>query len=265
MASNEKDYRHSLSVPLFSYTLKKNRGVYSLNIPKLMFLLAFLELLMVLSNLVLACSTNFSCRQFLPTLLYLGCFRGHDRLFIASCTYYGLVLPLLFLGAYSHFKVVDSDSRRLTMLVIGLIVSAMLPLIALTDEVNGVHILPLEPLNAFFSTVFVILSVVWTVLGFGSVQKMTPSLNIHERAWYFRLKVMLMAMCGLTVLAVVEWYYSYTIYSSAFLNENIEAVCEWLIVCLAIILPAVFTQFFRSYSLTFSVKVSQKNEFELKP
>lgn len=265
MASNEKEHRHSLGVPLFSYSLKGGRATYTLNIPKLMFILAFLELVMVLGNLTLACSTNFSCKQFLPTLGYLGCFRGHDRLFIVSCTYYGLVLPLLFVGAYCHFRVVDSDSRRFAMLVIGLTISGLLPLIALTDEVNGVHILPLEPLNSFFSAVFAILCVIWIFLGYGSVKKLLPSLNIHEHAWLFRLKVMLFMVLGLTVLAAVEWHYAYTVYSNDLLNENIEAVCEWLIVCIVIFIPAVFSQFFRNYSLNFSVKVQEKSEIELRP
>jgi hypothetical protein len=265
MVSNEKEHRHSLSVPLFSYSLKGGRASYSVNIPKLMFLLALLELVMVLGNLILACSTNFSCQHFLPTLPYLGCFRGHDRLFIVSCTYYGLVLPLLFIGAFCHFRVVDSSSRRTAMLMIGLTICGLLPLVALTDEVNGVHFLPLEPLNSLFSALFVILSVIWTVLGYGSVVKLMPSLNIHEHAWLFRLKVMLVSVLGLTVLAVVEWQYAYTVYSNSYLNENIEAVCEWVVVCISIFLPAVFAQFFRNYSLNFSVRVQEKVQFELKP
>lgn len=265
MVSNEKEHRYSLGVPLFNYSLKGGRATYALNIPKLMFLLAILELAMVLGNLALACSTNFSCRQFLPTLGYLGCFRGHDRLFIVSCTYYGLVLPLLFVGAYCHFRVIDSDSRRYAMLVMGLTICGLLPLIALTDEVNGVHILPLESMNSFFSSIFVILSVIWLFLGYGSVVKLLPSLNANERAWLFRLKLLLFLIGGLVVLAAVEWHYSYTVYSNNFLNENIEATCEWLIVCIAIFIPAVFAQFFRNYTLNFSVKVQEKSEIELKP
>jgi hypothetical protein len=263
MASNEKEHRHSLGTPLLSYSLKGGRSIYALNIPKLMFILAFLELCMVLGNLALACSTNFTCTQFLPTLAYLGCFRGHDRLFIVSCTYYGLVLPLLFLGAHCHFRSVDSDARRLAMLVMGLSICALLPLIALTDEVNGVHILPLESLNSFFCVSFVLLCIIWLALGFSSIRKLTPSLNIHERSWFFRLKVILFTISVLTVTAVVQWHYSYTVYSNAFLNENIEAVCEWLVVSLGIFIPAVFAQFFRNYSLSFSVRSQDRAEFEL--
>jgi hypothetical protein len=47
------------------------------------------------------------------------------------------------------------------------------------------------------------------------------------------------------------------------LNEHIDAVCEWVVVCISIFHPAVFTQFIPNYSLSFSVRVQEKMQFEL--
>jgi hypothetical protein len=263
MEENAKEHRHSFYQPFFAYTSKRGRATYTLNIPKLMFVLCLLMLVLVYLNITLACLTNFNCATFLPTLAYLGCFRGHDRLFIVSCTYFALVLSLLYLGAYCHFRHIASDTQRYAMLILGLSSCAILPIMALVDEVNSAHVIPLEPIFSFLSVTFVLVNIAWATLAFLSIRKMQSSLNIHERRWYRVLQVIVTLTVSLAILDIIEWNYAYSIYTNFLLNENAEAVCEWALVTLGIISPAIFSQFYRGYVLTFSVKVSTKEELEL--
>lgn len=73
-----------------------------------------------LGNIILACATNFYCTIFIPTLPYLGCFRGHDRIFIVTCTFYSLVLPILYFGGYLHFRAIVNGIEKNAMLVCGI-------------------------------------------------------------------------------------------------------------------------------------------------
>lgn len=95
-----------------------------------------------LGNIGIACATNFYCTIFLPTFSYLGCFRGHDRVFIVTCTYFALVLPITYIGGHLHFRSVASNIKRGVMAIFGIISCVSLPVLALVNEVNGVHLLP---------------------------------------------------------------------------------------------------------------------------
>ena len=223
-----------------------------------MFFLTSLMLIAVFSNIILACATNFTCSVFLPTLTYLGCFRGHDRLFIAAATYYGTVLPLVFIGGYSNFKPVMSETQRNVMLKLGLVLSAVLPLIAITDEVNGVHIIPLEPVNNALSIFFIMGSFTWVYFGFRSIQKMSESFNENEKFWYKVLRGIVIVLIGMVIVTIIEWKFCYSQYSGEWVNEHIESICEWIIMIIFIVLPTVFCQFYRGFSLSFTVESSNK-------
>lgn len=253
MEGNDKEFRQSFSLPIFIYRQKEGKSILSVNIPKIMFIFSILMLLMVYANLFLACSTNFTCSVFLPTLTYIGCFRGHDRIFIVSCTFYSLILTFLYSGAYYHFASSLSDIQKMFLRYSGLISCVILPFIGLTDEVNGVHMIPLEPIYSFLSASFLILNVLWSGLVFFLIYNSRSSLNLQENRWFCILSFMLSSFAIMFMVTLIEWNWAYSTYSNSLLNENVEAMCEWALVTIAILLPPVFCQFFRGFFLTFAV------------
>ncbi|CAG9327957.1 unnamed protein product [Blepharisma stoltei] len=262
MEGNDKEFRHSFSLPVFSYREKEGRSIYSINVPKLMFWFSGLMIGMVYGNLILACATNFSCFTFLPTLGYLGCFRGHDRVFIVSCTYFALVLILMYTGAYYHFGSSLPRWKRHLLLYLGVISCSILPIISLVDEVNSVHILPLEFIYVFLSTCFIISNLAWSSLVYSLLLLSKSTFNAQERHWFFILSVFLGVFVFISIINIVEWNWAYSIPSNLLINENAEAICEWILVSISIMVPPIFCQFFRGFLLTFTVNSGKSKENE---
>lgn len=253
MEDNDKQLKNPSSRSLFSSQTKDGKVSFSVNIPKLMFFLSGMMLILVYTNITLACLTNFNCRIFIPSFIYLGCFRGHDRLFIVACTYYALVLPLLYVGAYFHFRSVATETFKLGFKAFGFISAVSLPVIGLTDEVNAVHSIPWEPINKFFCMIFLISNVAWSLLAYLSLRKMSPTLNSSEKKWYYALNAMMGLLAFLGVFYLLQWKYAYSVSAGLLFNENIQALCEWAILTLGILAPTVFSQFFRGFILSFNV------------
>ena len=227
--------------------------MYLLNVPKLIIYLCVLMLIATLANIILACATNFSCGQFLPTLNYLGCFRGHDRVYIVTCTYFACVLAIFFIGAYLRFKTLASKEMNIIITGLSCLITLILPLVALTDEVNGVHYLPLETIQVFLANLFTILSIMWTVLSYRVISRHSNALNSDETAWLLRLRVMIIYMSVMIVVLLIERQFCYSEYANAFLNEQAESVVEWILVCNGILMPIFFAQFFRRFNISFSI------------
>jgi hypothetical protein len=119
MEDNDKAMRSPGSRPLLRYTQKEGRNMYQLNIPKFMIWLCLLMCVLTATNLIFACTTNFTCRQFLPTLNYLGCFRGHDRMYIDACTFFAGVLVVFHISAYLRFRQISSGEVSTVLALLG--------------------------------------------------------------------------------------------------------------------------------------------------
>jgi hypothetical protein len=61
MEDNDKVKRSMTSNPILRYNSKDGRNMYMLNIPKLLIWLCAFMLAITAANIILACSTNFSC------------------------------------------------------------------------------------------------------------------------------------------------------------------------------------------------------------
>lgn len=227
--------------------------MYLLNVPKLIIYLCILMLIGTLTNITLACATNFSCGQFLPTLNYLGCFRGHDRVYIVTCTYFACVLAIFFVGAYLRFKTLASKEMNIIISGLSFLITVILPLVAVTDEVNGVHYLPLETIQVFLANLFTILSIIWAILAYRVISKSSNALNSDETTWLLRLRVLMIYMTIMFVVLLIERQFCYSAYANSFINETVESVVEWVLVCGGIITPIFFAQFFRRYYISFSI------------
>jgi hypothetical protein len=77
---------------IFTKIEKRNKTSYVINGHNILFLLATISLVILFANVVYLCSAMFSCRKFIPTISYTGCFLGLDRHMELALT---ILLPVL--------------------------------------------------------------------------------------------------------------------------------------------------------------------------
>ena len=232
---------------------KRDMSDLSVTLSTYKILLGFsmIMLLLIIGNLVLACGTNFNCTVFLPSPGYLGCFRGHDRLFISGCTLYGWTLPLFYASAYIQFMPRFSLLEKNLFLVLSFTSASSLPILALSDEVIGVHLLPVTTIYSFSSSCFLISTLLLTCMLYKQIHNIRDSLKDTEKKWLLVLRMILVLIIGLGICAVIAWKYSYSSLSEKLFNQNMQSMCEWGITFLSIILPPAFARFFRNSNLSF--------------
>ena len=82
---------------------------------------------------------------------------------------------------------------------LGFTLSAILPLIALTDDANGVHQVPIIHINEFLIKSFILGCFVWLFFACRSVWKLSVSFDDREKFWFVVLKVMI----GILIIGIV--------------------------------------------------------------
>jgi len=234
----------------------------TLSLSRLVLYFAVVMLLLTYTNLFLACYTSFNCSRFLPTLDYLGCFRGHDRVYIVSLTFYAVSLGICAVGCHRRQKGALSDDIRLVSTISGLLAAVCLPVIAFSDEVNAIHWLPFTSIHWASLALFWPTAVLWASCSYLSLCRLEAAFTQWEAGWMKVLRVLVRLAVFTALLALIEWHFAYTVYADALLNEIGEACCEWVLVGLAILYPALLCQFNRGYVLRFSLETEVK-EVEL--
>ena len=199
----------------------------------------------MLGNLVLACSTQFQCVKYLPTPGYLGCFRGHDRVFIMSCTYYALILPLVFTGVYSQTRTSATPLDQWLLLGTAIGITCLLPLTALMNEVTSEHFLPFEAIYEWTSRCIVLFAFLWLLTAYKCLSRDQSIFTAREKAWYSWLRMVIFLLFALLFLAILTNYLS-------ILSPLSESMCEWVLCFLSIWAPAVLAQLVRGLHLSFS-------------
>jgi len=249
----EEKYKLSFSPKLFSSETRRGKLILKVNFQRLIPWLSLVMLALVYANIGLACSTNFMCSNYLPSLLYLGNFRGHDRLFIVACTYYSLVLALLYLGTHLSFSGVLPRFVRLFSGALGGISCISLPLLALADEVNGVYPFPIVSVRDFLCLVFLWANFLWLLIAYFSLYKMAEAYNSQEAKWFGFFKV-LFTLCVC---------FGIFLYSQGSLDESLDtnsrSFVEWGLLTAGVAFPAVIAQLCRGYVLSFSVNIGPIN------
>ena len=136
---------------------------------------------LMLTNIIFACATNFNCLIFFPSPGYLGCFRGHDRLFIAACTLYGFILAIFYIAVYLQFRSRLSEFKRNALVTLSIISSISLPILGLTDEVLGNHIIPIQEIYTLSIFTFVLSSAINTIIIYKEIKNSYVSLKENEK------------------------------------------------------------------------------------
>ena len=210
-----------------------------------------MELLLV-ANIIWSCSSTFDCRSFWPTISYIACFRGHDRLFNFSTGYFMVILLLFFCLASVQFSDSCSVWKNRLMLLLGIGISFLLPSASILDEANSSHIVPLEKVHLILMVIMISAGILWIYFS----MKIMNALKLpkREEEWRDFLVRYLVFGHAMTAFTIVEWVYAYTTYKNWWMNENVEALCEWTVVTMCVFGPFVYSLTFPSCSLAIASK-----------
>lgn len=235
-----------------------------LSIYAVLVILTVLSLLLLFANLTIACMTNFTCSRFIPSPGYLGCFRGHDRVFISACTLLSFTLSIFYTCTFINFSTRFSELKKNTFIILSFLSSLSLPILSLSDEVIAVHYLPLDIIYRLASSTFVISSLILLVLILQELEVHSVSLTQSEKKWYFILKLQSILLFSLLVFDLLQWKYANSDFKGPIFNDNMQSKVEWVILFLALILPAFISKFFRESTMTIELKINQSlQEIEL--
>jgi len=224
------------------------RVSYSIRLDRLWWYLAALIILMLFGNVLVACTSSFSCARFLPTISYVGCFRNHDRWFVLTLTLIASVLPIFYLSVHLRVKFTLSNKENLVMYFCTAASSVSLIIIGLVDELNGIHLHPMEYVHIAFSLTFVVVNFVWQNIVLAALERFVHEFD--KKVWVKRANLLNKLLAIMTIITMLQWHFAYTIYSNFLVNENTEAISEWILVILASLVPGTFANACSDLTLT---------------
>ncbi|CAG9314158.1 unnamed protein product [Blepharisma stoltei] len=210
-------------------------------------------------NVFMACTFSISCLKFLPTFSYLGCYRDHDRWLNFSLAFYGGVLPLIVVSLSVKLAEYVKKCSLIIMILAGFMGCTTLILIGLIDEVNGLYILPLDRMHPWLTLFLYGCFNLFLYIALTGLENVP--LEYSEKEWLgrcnnlYRLANIMFAVTG------TEWFLAYSIYSNFFINEVVEALCEWFVVTLAVFFPFALSNVTNT-QITVECKPTKQIEYE---
>lgn len=220
-------------------------------------LMCTLAFLLLFGNVLSACTTTISCRNYIPTVSFLGAFRNHDRMFVFVCTFYSIVIQVISLAVHSILHTSMSWNQRQILLFFGVCVSASLVGLSVVDEVNGLHFIRLDNFHIAFSLTLLIVSLIWGYSIYDSFAAST--LNQSQEYWLTQLKRLLIFEFALGLVTMLEWHFAYTVYWNVLVNETVEALCEWTLIGVGLFAPVVVASILPDLKFTLSLSTPMKD------
>lgn len=213
--------------------------------PSLLFLSAAItvETLLVLT-LLHSCQTTFDCRTFWPTVSYMAAYRGHDRMVCFALTLSAMVLPVFFLCAYARYRAVLSPFTSSLMLLLGVLISALVPAVGVIDEANSSNVAPLELIHYWLVVGLISLGGLWTVCCVVAMERLQK--RGGDATWTY-----LSATGVMLLVTTAEWVFAGSVYANAWVNESVQAVCEWTTVSLVLFAPYTLSLSFPALEVSF--------------
>ena len=184
-----------------------------------------MELLLIF-NIIWSCSSTFPCSDFLPTISYLACFRGHDRLFAFTMTFWSGTLAIFFILSYSHYQSSNRFSSNL-LILLSLVICLVQPGIAILDEANTSYFLKIEKIHSGFMIGLFLASMFWIYLT-SILKPMRSSLNKY-------IHILILCACW----SFLQWFYEET--HNFWFNYKLQAISEWVTVTLAVFTPYMYS------------------------
>ncbi|OMJ80402.1 hypothetical protein SteCoe_19356 [Stentor coeruleus] len=228
-----------------SLTLKvpksKAKNILSFLLPTSQFFFisgCIMELLLAI-NIIWSCSSTFTCSEFLPTISYLTCYRGHDRLFCVTMVYWCFILLLFSIISYLNLKT-DSYYTNVFMLLIGIVIALINPALAVLDEANTSYYVKTEKVHAGLMIGLILASLVWLYIT-----------TLSSKLTQFVHKYIIVGLV-LLLWSMAQWFYAER--GGVVFNYFVEAVSEWIVVTLAVFIPYVYAGCFENVSVSTKYK-----------
>lgn len=206
--------------------------------------------LLIFLNLLWSCSRTFDCRSFWPTISYLGCYKGHDRVYNLSAGLYSFVLMSFFLSASLNYRPYLNQALNRFMLLLGVGISMLFPAVTIIDEANSSYYVQTELVHYILMKILLTLGFSWvffSVMVIGRI-KLEPA----EEEWNSFLKKYILLGVAMACLSIYEWNNANLDPKTWWMNENVEALTEWFAVTLCIFAPFFYSMTFPSCSLSLS-------------
>ena len=149
---------------ILSLSDEKGKTTLTLNSSIFFLLSATLMFAFIAATIIWSCGDTFDCTSFWPTVSYLACFRGHDRLVNFTVTPWAVVLALFFLGAATAYKDAMERMTHVIFLFLSFLLVCATPFLVIIDEANSSHAIPLSVIHAYITMIYIAVSLVWIAM-----------------------------------------------------------------------------------------------------
>lgn len=215
----------------------------------------FMEIMLAI-DIIWSCTSTFDCRSFWPTISYIATFRGHDRLLNFSTSYYMVVLFLFLMTTMTNYAEHCSRWINRIMLFLGITVCCLLPSISVLDETNNFQFVTTEKIHLKLMGTLISAGALWIYLSLRIMNSM--KFPKREEEWHdFLIKYIVFGHV-MAIFTAFEWFYVNTSNKHWWINENVEALCEWTVVTMCVFGPFFYTLTFPNCSIAITA-----NEDEL--
>ena len=138
-----------------------NQEVFS---PSMFLLFGCVTALLICVNTAWSCVNTFDCRLFWPTVSYMACFRGHDRLFSLTMSLTSTWLYLFFIVCTINSGKKTSRAFKLLYMALGTVISLLLPAIAVIDEASTSRYFSNQLIHSWLVFSLIGSSLVWAAM-----------------------------------------------------------------------------------------------------
>ncbi|CAG9332728.1 unnamed protein product [Blepharisma stoltei] len=243
-------YFRTVSIIWPPWELRSHKSSISLIIyPAKLFLLSgIFTHIMITFTVISACMMTFDCWDFLPTISYIGYFKGYDRIFVLTLSAFNPVLLLFFSAAFANYDATLSKIDSITMLFTGIIISFAVPFAFIIDEAGSSFYVPLEQVHLVIVAGMIMLGMIWVTISLKCMYKL-KNYSLKQSRILQNFLIYLGVCLSMLLITICLWYNSANI-----TIEWIEAIFEYIAVSLSIYLPFAYSLSFQVTKITISVR-----------
>mmetsp|Transcript_15834 Transcript_15834/g.29003 ORF Transcript_15834/g.29003 Transcript_15834/m.29003 type:complete len:245 (+) Transcript_15834:790-1524(+) len=216
---------------------------------KLIVVGSVIAIVLLVLNILGSCLFSISCGRFLPTVSFVGSLITHDKILVATCTFCLILSQAVVVSVLTELQrglsLFDTVFTYLSMTLF----SILLLCATIVDEVNGFVVRPMEGFHIFYSFSALVVGLTWLYF---VLDRLSCS-RLKSSVWLQVSKKLFIVLGVVTILVLTEWQLANSIYWNFFLNENVEAICEWVLLCLALATPAVVVQALPEFTVSLSL------------